>query len=155
MAKTKKTTTKARTTRRNTTPAPPLTDARLVALLSFITNGDIHNDSDGRLADSFANSARSAWTMLTSQPVTSAFGLNIGRPTVYEEVSQCLAADICHWTDPKDSRRAFDTIEAARKQESDDALNPADVNQMLDAYMDHSLLLGACLMYALLNGGAR
>ena len=150
-----KKTTKTRTARKKTTPIPPITDAHLIALLSFITYGD-HKDDGGHSAATFANAARAAQSMLTTQPLTSAFGLLLHQPSVYDEVSKCLAAHIRHhWTDPKDSIRAFNAIETARREENDDDVKAHDVMDLLPSYMDQALLLGACLMYELLKGGAR
>ncbi len=135
--------------------APPLTDPHLAALLLHISCSDGIHDNDGRHAARLAQSAASAHRLLTSQPITSAFGMYIDRPGVEEQVSANLLADIPNWTDPKDSRRAFKAIDAALESAGPKTILANDVEEILPAYVYHSVQLGACLMYELLKGGAR
>ena len=134
--------------------APPLTDPHLTALLLHISCCDgIHDD--GRHAARLAQSAASAHRLLTSQPITSAFGMYIDRPDVEEQVSANLLADIPNWTDPKDSRRAFKAIDTALDSAGPETIRANDVEEILPAYVYHAVQLGACLMYELLKGGVR
>lgn len=154
----KKTTTKTtRIARRRTSNAAvQLTDPHLTALLSYI-HGGRREDPDGRFAELYGRAAAAANGLLTSQPVSSAFELHIHRPTIYEAVSSTLKADLQHWTDPADSLRAFNAIEEAWHEQSigERSVDDRDLTEMMPAYIDHAVYVGACLMYRLLKGGAR
>jgi hypothetical protein len=132
----------------------PITDPLLAALLSFI-DGARRDDDDGRFAELYGSALAAADRLLTSQPITSAFEMLRDRPTLHEEVSASIDADIQNWTNHKDTRRAFMAVQAAWREESDDPVDPRHITEMMPAYIEHAVYLGACLMYRFLKGGVR
>jgi hypothetical protein len=150
----KKIAPKARTTRRRSAKAPIFTNPHLTALLTYIARSG--EDGDGRAAAQFERCMASAHTLFASYPLTSAFALFRDRPSIYDEVSANVRAEIQHWTDPKDSLRAFTAVDDARRDDSDsDTVAANDINEVADSYIEQGVLLGACLMYQMLKGGAR
>jgi hypothetical protein len=144
----------ARTATRKPAPLPTLRDPLLTALLSYI-DGGAADDDDGRKAVIFGRALQGADRLLTSEPITSAFQLFADRPAMYEVVAESIVADLPNWTAPIETRRAFEAVEMARHDEGPDTIDSSDVNMIANSYIDHGMLLGACLMYRLLKGGAR
>jgi hypothetical protein len=140
--------------RRKRIATPQLTDAHLAALLMFL-HGASPDDRGGRNGRQFAHADQAAQAMLTSYPLTSAFGVLLDRPVIYDEVAAALRADVPLWTNPKDTRRALEAIEDARNEKADAAVKANDIRDLLPAYIDSAVLVGACLMYRLLKGGER
>jgi hypothetical protein len=93
-----------------TPPAAAKLDPHLTALLSYITFGATE-DEDGRVARGFGRAMAAADQLLTSEPQTSAFQLWRNRPSLNELVADAIAADLESWTDPRDSRRAFEAVD--------------------------------------------
>lgn len=136
---------------------PQLTDPHLAALLSFI-DGSRRDDYDGRFAAIYGRALAAADQMLTSLPVTSAFELHRDRPSIYEVICSAIEADIAATdTDPADTLRAFTSIQDAWHEDSvgERSVDDKDITNMMPSYIDHSVYVGACLMYRLLKGGAR
>jgi hypothetical protein len=134
---------------------PGMADAHLTALLMFLS-GAAPNDKGQRTAAQFDAADGAARAMLTSHPLPNAFGAMRDRPIVYGEVAAALQSDLYAWTEPKETWRAFNAIESARNETGDaDTLLASDVRDLLPAYIDTAVLVGACLMYRLLNGGSR
>jgi hypothetical protein len=136
-----------------------LTDAHLVALLSFIAYG-ADDDDDETFAATFASSARSARSLLTSLPLTTAFSYRGDRPAVFSEVHESVREGIRRPRDLGERdleklRSGFDAIAKAIKEDDSGVITGNDVRFVLPVYVDNALLLGACLMYELLNGGVK
>lgn len=133
---------------------PTLTDPRLAALLAFL-DASRDDDQSGRRAALYARADAAAARLLDAQPITSAFALVGDRPTIYDEVCRTIREDVPNWTDPESSERAFNAIEDAWHERAGAAVRAWDVTETMPSYIEHAVLLGACIMYRLLAGGAR
>ena len=140
-----------RTTHRKK-PAASLADARLTALLMYLTG--TNQDDDGRIADRFAHAHDAARRMLSSRPLTSAFSLQLRRPELNELIYRNILQDMRRWLDATETRRVLERVQGDRWRESE-SVSRLDLQQLFLAHQDHGVLAGACLMYELLDGGAR
>ena len=139
--------------KKNSTRQPLFTDPHLLALIMHI--GNVHTDDrDSPGVMLLANADAAARTILTSQPLHSAFVLLLDRPSIYSEVRACVRKTAAHWTDPKDSVRAVEAMEAAWDEEADE-VRYEDVRDTMPGFIDAATIMGACLMYRLLKGGPR
>jgi len=128
----------------------PLTDPHLAALLSFLNLPD--EEKDGARAASYARAEAVAAKMLENQPITTAFALQRGRPVIYDEVFALVRA----WSrGDAASRKVIAQVYAAYKERGADDIPATAVRDVVPSLIDEAMAVGACLMYQLLQGGAR
>lgn len=150
----KKTKTKTRKTKK--TAALPLTDPRLVALLMFL-DGDQPSG-----VTEYASALSAADRLLTSYPLDEAFMKRNDRPDIAGLITEAVHR---HISNHEESDRICDlhatvmpdVVGASQMCGDHDPISGAfiDHKSLLWNYGEQGMLLGACLLYRLLTGGAR
>jgi hypothetical protein len=150
----KKSTPKAQPKRRQAHPVnlPVLTDPHLVALLSFLDG-----DTSGR-EESYARANQVAVSMLTSLPLSTAFYCELQRPEMYDLICRMMLAESAEWADPQDHgaiiRQASYDLDGGEFTDPVTAKR-ADLKFVTHMFTEHSVFVGACIMYHMLKGSLR
>lgn len=149
-------TTGPKTTPRKESPTalPALTDPHLAALLLYVSG--THDDDDGLTAAEFAATLADTRELLTRQPLTNTFDWRLQQRSIEDQVRAAVAAKIVHTADPVESAAGRLLVDAlSGDTEETIAVKRAALQTLVSDHIDAALLRGACVMYCLLQDGAR
>lgn len=134
--------------------AAALTDPMLTALLMYIDNA-AGDDDNGSVAKKYAAAADAADAMLTSYPLTTAFGGILNRPNVADFVRAAVDANRSTSEQDDDHRQLHHRVTDGADDVEPITGERGQWQSLLWAYSDEAVLIGATLMYRLLKGGTR